>query len=397
MGTGNNYTALARGISAMGINPAGLGMPDSPGFSLTFLPVAANQSLDPIGLSDFNDVSGSLITSATKDDWIARIAEEGGQTGGFGADITGLAFTAGPIGLQFSTIVRGQSTLNADGAELLLYGNAGRTGEAQDYNLQGSNLSAYAVSTAGISFGLPVSIEGENGATSTFAVGGTLKLSMGNVLAFAEDQGSRVQADPLGVSIDFPMIVTDSSDAGINHGTGVGIDLGANWKQGDLAVGVALQNLFHSFEWTLEKMSYLPGTVLWDDDTDAESDFDSRPASQAPSALQEAVADLKFKPQLAVGIAYDVAEDLTFTGDVHKRFGDGIAVGPELHVGVGMEYRAIPFLPLRLGAAKITDGFQFGGGLSLGLGPVYLSFAGAVQQGDIDGSLGSVSLTFGGF
>jgi len=397
LGTGNNYTALARGVSAMGVNPAGLGMPDSPGFSLTFLPVAGHQALDPIGLSDLSDVAGTVISNATKDDWVQRIADAGGQTGGFGADITALAFTAGPVGVQFSTLIRGQATLNAAGAELLLYGNAGKTGEAQDYSLQGSSVSVMAVSTVGVSFGLPMSVEGEDGATSTFAVGGTVKYSMGNALAFGEDLGSQIRSDPLGVDINFPMIATDSADAGINHGTGMGLDLGATWKQGPWAVGLAVQNLFHSFEWVLDGMSYIPGTVFWDADADAESDFDSRPASQAPTALQDAVAELKFKPQIALGAAYDATEDLTVTGDFHKRLGDGIEVGPDLHVGVGMEYRAIPFLPIRLGAAKITDGFQFGGGLSLALGPVYLSWAGALQKGDLDGAVGSFSLSFGGF
>lgn len=278
LGTGNNYTALARGISAMGVNPAGLGMPDSPGFSLTFLPVAGQAALDPISLSDLNDVSGTLISNATKDDWIQRITDAGGQTGGFGADITALALTVGPVGVQFSTLVRGQANLNDAGAELILYGNAGRTGEAQDFNLQGSSLSAFAVSTVGVSLGLPLSVEGEDGATSTFAIGGTVKYSMGNVLAYAEDMGSQIRSDPLEVSINFPMIVTDSTDAGINHGTGVGLDLGATWKQGPWAMGVAVQNLFHSFEWVLDDMSYRPGDVLFNEDV-SESDFDSRPAS----------------------------------------------------------------------------------------------------------------------
>ena len=33
LGTANNYTALARGFTAIALNPAGLGMPGNPGFS----------------------------------------------------------------------------------------------------------------------------------------------------------------------------------------------------------------------------------------------------------------------------------------------------------------------------------------------------------------------------
>jgi hypothetical protein len=397
LGTGNNYSTLARGVSAMGVNPAGLGMPDSPEFSLALLPVSARQALDPVGFSDLSDFGGELIGDRTKEDWLRRISDAGGETGGFGADITGLAFTAGPVGVQLSTLVRGQATLNEAGAELLLYGNAGRTGEAKDFDLQGSSFHTLAVSTIGLSFGLPVSVEGIEGATATLAVGGTLKYSMGHLLAFAEDAGSQVRSDPLSVSVNFPMIVPDSADSGVNHGTGVGLDLGANWRRGPLALAFVVQNLFHSFEWVLDDMSFIPGTVFWDADADGESDFDHRPVAEAPAALREGAEELKFKPRISLGVAYDADEDLTLTGEVQKRLGDGIEVAPDLHIGIGMETRALPFLPLRLGAAKVTDGFQIGGGFTLGLGPVHLSFAGAVQKGDIDGSLGSFSLSFGGF
>jgi hypothetical protein len=204
-------------------------------------------------------------------------------------------------------------------------------------------------------------------------------------------------SDPLEVHGNFPLIVSDTtSDPEMDHGTGMGMDLGANWKQGKLAIGVAVQNVFHTFEWDIEGMSFYPGEVSFDDE-DRETDNDPRPADQAPQALLDRVAELKFKPTLALGVAFDVTEVLTLTGDYHKRFGEGIEVGPELHVGAGLEFRGIPFLPLRAGFAKITDGFQYGGGLTLALGPIYLSGAVARQKGDRDGALGSVSLTFGGF
>jgi hypothetical protein len=396
---GNNYTAMARGLSAIGVNPAGLGMPDSPGFSFTFLPISAQHALEPIGYEDFLDVEGTLLDATIKDAWLQENADAGGQSGGFGADVTGLAFTAGPLGFQVSTMVRGDVKLNPAGAELLLYGNAGKTGEPLDYNLEGSRVSALAISTVGVSLGFPLSVEGEDGAMSTFAIGATVKYSMGNALALGEDLGSEIRSDPLAVEITFPMIVTDSVDADrYDNGTGMGLDLGANWQQGAWTLGLAVQNLFHSFEFVLDDMRYIPGTMLWDQDTDAVDDFDPRSVEEAPAGLIEAVAELKFKPQVAVGVAYDATEKLTLTGDFHKRMGDGgIQVGPDLHLGVGLEFRGIPLLPIRLGAAKVTDGVQFAGGLTLALGPIKFSGAGALQQGDRDGALASFSLTFGGY
>src|SRR5919206_4656656 len=47
LGTGDNYTALARGYNAVAWNPAGLAMPGNPGFSLTILPVRGSGGVGP--------------------------------------------------------------------------------------------------------------------------------------------------------------------------------------------------------------------------------------------------------------------------------------------------------------------------------------------------------------
>src|SRR5919199_3719364 len=47
LGSGDNYTALARGYNAVAWNPAGLAMPGNPGFSLTILPVRGSGGLRP--------------------------------------------------------------------------------------------------------------------------------------------------------------------------------------------------------------------------------------------------------------------------------------------------------------------------------------------------------------
>jgi hypothetical protein len=394
LGMGNNYTALARGVSALSFNPAGLGMPGTPGFGLSLLPVTGQQTLQPIGFSDLVDFEGSLLTESVKEEWLGRISSAGGEAGGFGADVTPLAFHVGAFGVQFSTLVRGVAGLSPDAAELLLYGNSGRAGTPGDFDLQGSDLSGLAVSTVGLGFGHRVPVEGGVGG-GILAVGGTLKYSVGHALVLARDLGSQVQGDPLQVSLDFPMIVSDTSDIDPNHGSGVGLDLGAAWEKGPWGVGLTVENLLHSFEWDLGGMHYIPGEALFNEDL-SESDFDVRPAEQAPGALRDLVSDLRFEPRLSLGGAYRATEDLTVSGDLRKRFGDGIEVGPEFHAGLGIEYRALSFLPLRVGAAKITDGFQLGGGMTVILGPVRLGWAGALQRGDVEGTMASFSLSFQG-
>ena len=396
LGTANNYTALAKGFSAMSLNPAGLGMPSSPSFSLALFPVTGSQSLSPISLSNLPEFSGELIPEATTNAWLDEIASQGAERGGVGADLTFLAFNAGPVGFQASTLVRARAEMNEDAAELVLFGNAGRTGVAEDFDLEGSRMNSMAVSTFGVGFGVPLMVSEGPGPKEALAIGVTLKYSLGNALLLAEDAGSEIRGDPVEVAITFPMIQSDTADFDPNHGSGFGLDLGVAWNSGPWAMGAAVLNLFHTFQWDLDGMFYRSGEAFFDDDG-SESNFDAEPGALAPQSIRDAVEEMRFKPQISFGLAYEASEDLSVTGDVRKRMGEGIQVGPEFHAGIGLEYRGIGFLPLRVGAAKITDGFQFGGGLSLGLGPVYLSGAGSLLKGDVDGGVASFSISFGGY
>jgi hypothetical protein len=106
---------------------------------------------------------------------------------------------------------------------------------------------------------------------------------------------------------------------------------------------------------------------------------------------------MTIKPSLQVGAALDLSDDLTISGDLHNRFSDGgIAFTPKFHLGAGAEFRGLKVIHLRGGAAIITDGIQYSGGLSLVLGPVNLSAAAAVQTGDLgENFLGQFTFSLG--
>ena len=79
------------------------------------------------------------------------------------------------------------------------------------------------------------------------------------------------------------------------------------------------------------------------------------------------------------------------------RLDDGELAGPaELHAGVGAEYTGLRAFELRGGVAAITGGVQLAAGTSLVLGPLNLSFAGALRRGDADANLVQFTLSFGG-
>ena len=364
LGLSGNNTATVRGFGAISVNPAGLAMPGS-GFSLTFplLSLQLRSGLDPITLSDLANFDGILVPNATKQTWLDEITAQGGQTGTAGADLSQFALTLGNIGLQASTIVSAAVNLPPGMMEALLFGNAGRTGSAANLDLGGASIDAFAMTTAGVSLGIPLST-----ASGDMALGATLKYTVGHGLAIGRGSGN-VQLDPIEVNANFPMVhsceVVDRGD-GIEcddfdpsgGGTGIGLDVGFMMKQDRFSLGASVTNVLNTFEWDVAKLAYRPGTASLELGS-SDSSFDPEAYSGAPAMLKSAVDALTFKPSLQVGAALDVSEDFTISGDLHNRFSDeGIALSPKFHLGAGAEFRGLKVLHLRGGAAVITDGIQ---------------------------------------
>ena len=161
----------------------------------------------------------------------------------------------------------------------------------------------------------------------------------------------------------------------MNNGSGVGLDLGVAWEDSTWAVTASIQNLFHTFQWNLDAYAYRPGEVIFDG-TSISDDFDAVPATGAPGALQDSVLAQSFDPVLILGAAYRVSEKLAVTADLRKDTGDALVLGAGSHIGMGVEFRGVSFLPLRGGFSRVSGGaVHFAGGLGLELGPVHFSGA----------------------
>jgi hypothetical protein len=396
LGTANNYMVLARGFAAVGLNPANLGSPQAPGFTLAIFPTTVSQSLDPLTLSDLKDYEGVVVPAAVREDWLQKISAAGGQTGRGTLEITEFSFSWTNFGAQLSTIASGYTDLNEAAAELLFFGNAGRTGEPGDFDLQGSGLTSFAVTTLGVSAGFPLARRWVPGVQQGLSIGATLKQSWGHALVFAEDSGTLARSDPLEIEMDFPVVQPDGDWREWSRGSGIGLDVGLAWERGPWAAAAVVQNLVNTFEWDLAKLVYRPGEAVFNDDTN-ESDFDKRPVTEAPASVQGKVKALEFRPVIALGGAYDALENLTLTAEFRQRSGEGLVTGPKTHLGVGMEYLPSPTVPVRAGLAFVTGGFQMAGGLGLALGPLHLGLAASYQKGDVDeGLAGTVGISFGG-
>lgn len=403
VGLGGNYVALAHGFGAVAWNPAGLGMPDNPGFSISLLPLLANAGLDPVTPGDVAAWDGQIIPDDVKREWLDIIRSAGGEAGAMGADVTYLALSIGSFAFQASSNVRARVNVAPDVAEVLLFGNAGFSGVPGSYDLEGSNFDIAGTTSVAASFALPLAVRLGPLPDQHFAVGATVTYTIGNFLVLGQEESSSLTSDPLEVSVRFPVVHTqlpdDSTDLQGRHldnGRGIGLDVGAAWRGGIFSAGVVVRNLINTFEWDVDDLEYRAGEAIWTADTSYTS-FDEADIGDVPESVLERIHDLyEFSPVVAAGAAARVLPFLTVTGEVRHALKDNLDVGARNHAGVGAELTIVPFLPLRAGLSLISGGYQLSGGAGLRLGPVQLAFSAAYREAELGSdAVGAAGLTFG--
>jgi hypothetical protein len=393
LGFGDNYTALARGYNALAWNPAMLGLPGGPVSSFTILSVRGIAGLDPVTASDLAAYQGDVVPSSVRQEWLNRITAEGNESGTAGTELTLMAAHALRFGVQISTQIHGTADMAPGGAQLLLFGNAGRTGDAETLSLDGSSFDLAATSTVAIGYAQPIFRTADSG----LSLGATVKYTLGNVLVTGMDAGSQLTADPLELDVRFPLVQTDTivDIAHFNNGRGWGVDLGLAYQSVDWVASASVKNVVNTFEWDASKLLFRAGTATVDADS-TETDFDARSFDSAPGPLKDRVDQLGFQPSLNAGVAYHSGRHLTVSADVHHRFEESHLGEPTDHFGVGAEVRPFMWLPLRAGVAKLTGGRLFSGGLGIEIGTVGINASVASRSTELGSdAIGMFTFTAG--
>ena len=397
LGLADNFSALAKGFNAVAWNPAMLGMPDNPRFSIGILPVRAGAGIGPITLTDVAGYESRFLDDAVKREWLDRIIEKGGEDGTANGDVTYLGMSIGRFAVQLSTMSHVAANLSPDAAELLLFGNAERaTGE--DFELGNSSVQGMVTSTAAVSFAQTLPIRFLVPVVEQhLSVGVTLKYTVGNALVLGRNLGSVVSGTDGDIDVAFPIIQSDSvvSASALDRGRGLGIDVGAAWRGGRLSLSASVRNLYNSFAWDTSGFVYRPGRVQFDGTT-GDAQFDMEPYANAPTELKDAVRSFAYARQIVAGGAWRVNEKLLLAADVRHHVGEGVEIGPRSHVGVATEIRPASFLPLRVGYAQITGGYQLGAGMGVDIGPVSISASVGRRRGQVGSDdIAAFGLTFG--
>jgi hypothetical protein len=390
LGMGENFTAVARGYHALAWNPALLGLAGNPGYSLSVAPLRVITGLDPITLGDLKDYQGDTIPFRVRQTWLDKVSAEGSEAGTGGADVTYIAAQVSRFGLQVSSSARAIADLNPGAVQLVLMGNTDAAGQPQSIELSGSQFNAFATSTIAASYAVPLA-----SATGRMSFGATLKYTFGHLLVLGRDQDSQLTPAPT-VDIKFPSLATLSDSANrrtLNNGSGIGLDVGFAMQRRQITLSLTVQNLFNTFKWKTDKLFFRPGSAFFSSD-EHDADFEERPYAAAPDALRELVEDMKYKPAVSAGAAFDVNDKLVISADARTRLGaggvlEGLSDGPDFHAGLGAEYRPVRYLPLRAGVALINGGVQ----LAAGAGVNFRQFSVSASIMKRDGELGSDYIT----
>lgn len=397
LGLADNFSALAKGFNAVAWNPAMLGMPGNPRFSIGILPVRAGAGIGPITLTDVAGYESRFIDDAVKREWLDRIIEKGGEDGTANADVTYLGMSIGRFAVQLSTMSHVAANLSPDAAELVLFGNAERA-SGEDFELGNSSVQGMVTSTAAVSFAqtLPIRFLAPV-VEQHLSVGVTLKYTVGNALVLGRNLGSVVSSTDGEIDVAFPIIQSDSvaSASALDRGRGLGVDVGAAWRGGRLSLSASVRNVYNSFAWDTSGFVYRPGRVQFDGTT-GDAQFDMEAYANAPTELKDAVRSFAYARQIVAGGALRVNEKLLLTADVRHHVGAGIEIGPRSHVGIATEIRPASFLPLRVGYAQITGGYQLGAGMGVDIGPVSISASVGRRRGQVGSDdIAAFGLTFG--
>ena len=372
LGMGDNYTAMARGFGAVAWNPANLGLSGNPRFSLALLGLRGSSDLGPISTSDVARYQGVALPNEVRDAWMQRIEDQGGEQGQVGGGVTYVGASFGRFAMQLSSAISGDANLAPDAMELLLYGNAGRTGTPRAMNLAGAHVTGALTTTAAVSYGRPIEL-----GIGRLSIGATAKYITGNALVHGEDGGSYLTANASEINVRFPVIMSDTgANSSANHGTGFGLDIGGAWQSGPLTAGLALQNLVNTFRWDASSFFYKPINGYYGPDTSYSESGTALPLDSAPPSMRDWLSAQRYKPALAAGVAFQATRALLVTADLRHELGDGMRLAERTHTGIGAELRAIPFVPLRVGVSTAADGWALAGGLGIEVGPVNLTLSG---------------------
>lgn len=228
LGVNDALTALSAGYEAGLYNPAKLAK--SP-FSLVLGGVRAEAGLSPISLLEFSSY-GERLEASEKAELLDLIQQHGGEAINVAAGVHLLGLSVKNIAINIFSSANLEGNLPPGAAELLLYGNVGRTGVGETFTFEEASARGYAITQAALSYGREFSLP----FLGPTALGLTTRYGQIHGLADVRDEGSSLVNDPLGIEIEGSMVMAQ-------NGTLYGFDLGLAWSRKNWTIGLVAHDV----------------------------------------------------------------------------------------------------------------------------------------------------------
>lgn len=364
IGMGGAYTALARGVHAPDWNPANLGLPDNPGFSMTIVSAGVSVENNSVDLDLYNRYAVDSYWDAEEvKNLLSKIPDDGFNTYAKVAART-LSFSAGRFALSIGVDAGADMRLDKTFFNLPLKGNAINT----VYSFGNTRAYGLGLASVGFSYAHPIEVS----FAKAFALGGT----------FHFNGGGYAKVEKLDMELgfmDYGMDIHGEYESRFGLGQkGWGIDIGAaaqmdkNWT-----VGISLINPISSMKWDKKLEDAVSKGYIRGDSLDvfdiSENEDDKKDDKEDLIEDTSWTEDGKpFSTKLPVilraGCAYRDG-DVILTADYAQGFEDNAWTNTKPRLALGTEWRGVGWLPLRMGVAlggKIGFGTSYGFGLHPG-------------------------------
>jgi hypothetical protein len=331
-------------------NPALAAVQSDDGFAWSLPGLELRGGLGPVSIGDVGRAPDP-VPRALRERWLQAIERRGSEDGDAYALVRWGAAAGRGWAVEVASAAWGSARLDPDAAELLFFGNAGRTGEpralAPDGTVDAAVLSTLTIAGARE---VPSPWRGRLG------LGAAAALSVGHGVWVARDAGSVASEEPPTLTLRFPMLERRPE---AHAGSGGALHLGAVWEDDRWSAGITAHDVVARFTWSRDGMTLRPGeAVLGPDAPDV--DNTPRPASEAPAALLAALDSLRPARGVTLSVARRLNARTRVAAELMTRARGGIASGPRTAATLAAEWKARPALPLRAAA-------QVGGGLALGI------------------------------
>lgn len=387
-----NYGALSRGVNALPFNPANLALPRGNSVEVNLFSINSAIYNNTLSLNKYNlyfteEGHGGEWSESDKQDIIDFFADDGLNIyTDLSTNVLGLAVNN--FGFAVQAVSQGKIHLleNTKPLEIMLYGET--IDKAYAYAdpavFEGSMYSALKFSAG---YAYPFSVKNLVPFLDQVYAGINLNYYMG--LSVFESKKAEINAARQGEYMDDTTLEyrlemearTSIPNSGIAAGSGFGLDLGLTVPyEKKWHFSLSFNNLFAGINWDGENERHY---LMESDSALAEDMFDdsldtsvSEDSSYAIGAFSTPLPTV-----MRLAVAYNMMKNLTLTADWRQGLNTAFGNSTTPRVGVGAEYFAMKWLPLRLGlAVGGNHGYMFGLGFGLHLGFFKLDYSYAVNK-----------------